>query len=280
MILVAAGLLLVGIAVWVAVAGPGGSRKPSTVPRKTSTGPVMPYGATVGLTRALQPGDCVRAVWATKRFQGLPVLGPVECRSASTEDLDGQVIKTYPANSLDDAHKDGGSRCKTLAAATVDAMPDAQSYALPPSEQAWASGIHNVACLIFDKTVALSGSVGAFRKPDTKVYLTNSSIGDCYNNQTTNDTITSHLTKCNTPHDEQVVGFVKAPDGMTYKAAFDAAIRLCENKYNPTYENATTTVYGLIGDEDGWKNGFHYLQCTVRRHDGKKLTSDLVTHTG
>ncbi|MFJ9482919.1 septum formation family protein [Streptomyces mirabilis] len=233
----------------------------------------MPYGETVGLTRALHPGDCVAAAWATGKFKGLPNLGTIDCKPARP---DAQVIKTATASSPNDAQKNGDSRCATLLAGTVNAMADARSYALPPSKQGWEGGTHSIACLIFNKTTTVDGSIGAFRKFGDPVDLTNSSVGDCYNDTATATTTTSTLARCTSPHDSQVVGFVTAPASTTYKTAQDNANTLCANKYGSSYEHGVNWVKGYISDEGDWKYGFRHLQCTVERNDGKKLTSSTI----
>lgn len=269
--LTAAAVLLAGIAVWVTVAGLSGPNQPST-------GPVKPYGETVGLTRDLHPGDCVSAVWSAGRFKGLPNLGTVSCAEGS-ERPDGQVIRTAPAISLADAQMNGDSLCTALLAATVNGMADARSYALLPSEGGWDSGMHDVACLIFNKTVAISRNVGTFRSWGEQVYPINASVGDCYIAKKEKNIGVITLAKCDTPHDEQALGFVKAPIGMTYPPS-EKEKPLCTDKYGSTYVKGPMILAGYYSGWADWNNGFRYVLCTVTRTDGKKLTSNLVTHTG
>ncbi|MFI5690159.1 septum formation family protein [Streptomyces sp. NPDC051636] len=270
--LAAAAMLVVGLGAWALVAALSDSQKPSS--STTPTGPVMPYGDAVGLPQELLPGDCVNAAWVKEKFVGPPPnLGLTECTDSPH---DGQVLDTYPASSLGDAQKNGNSHCKTLLANTVNAMADAQPYALPPSKPGWDSGVHNTACLIFDKTTKLSGNVGRFRKIGEQSYFDNSLIGDCWSSNKSNTA--AYIAKCDTPHDEQIVGYIKAPVGMTYRTANNNADTLCQNRYGSTYVNETNGVRGLMGTEtDYWKNGFRYIECEVYRTDGKKLTSSIVT---
>ncbi|MEV6766919.1 serine/threonine-protein kinase [Streptomyces sp. NPDC051105] len=268
--LTAAALLVVGLGAWALVAGLSGPHRSS--PSPTSTGPVMPYGEAVGLTRELRPGDCVNAEWGEEKFVGPPPsLGLTDCTAAAH---DGQVLDYDPASSLDDAQKRGNSRCEQLLSETVNSMADAQPYALPPSKQGWDSGVHNTACLIFDKTTTLSGNIGRFRKIGDGSYLETGSVGDCWSNKDDN----SYLAQCDAPHDGQVVGYVNPPTGMTYQKASTDADTLCQNKYSSDYANTTNDIQGIIGSEaDYWKTGFRYVECEVYRPDGKKLTSSVVT---
>ncbi|QIY93182.1 septum formation family protein [Streptomyces sp. S1D4-11] len=266
--LTAAALLVVGFGAWAVAAGLSSSHKPSS--STAPTGPVKPYGDAVGLTRALHPGDCVNAVWTKGKFVGLPVLGlAVKC----TANLhDGQVLNTDAASSLGDAQKSSDSRCRQLLADTVNAMADARSYALPPSEQGWDVGVHSSACLIFNKTTALAGNVGPFRKFGEQDDVALSAIGDCYKNTSSN----SYLSKCDTPHDGQAAGFIKAPEGMTYQTANANSDSLCRTKYGPRYANYA--LVGNISTADDWKLGFRYIQCDVGATD-RNLTSSVVTQS-
>ncbi|MEU8437088.1 serine/threonine-protein kinase [Streptomyces sp. NPDC029216] len=262
-------LLAAGAGVWALVTALGGSGEPA--PGPASTGPVMPYGEAVGLTRALRPGDCVNAVWTKAKFTTSPPgLGLTEC---SDSPHSGQVLATFASSSFDDARKNGAIRCETLLAGTVNAMADARAYALPPGRQGWEGGVHDTACLIFNKTVDLSSNAGRFRKAGEGSYLDNSTVGDCWNN--VNDSAV--LVRCETPHDGQVVGYVTPPAGMAYQAAKANAEALCTDKYGSAYANATNGIAGSIAPEaEGWADGFRFIECEVGRSDGKKLTSSIV----
>lgn len=231
----------------------------------------MPYGEAVGLTKELHSGDCVNAVWTTQKFKELPNLGLTNC----TGDVghDGQVLDTDLASSLDDAQKNGDGRCTMLLAGTVNAMADARSYALPPSKQGWDNGVHNTACLIFNKTVQLLGDAGQFRKFGGFDDMSVTTIGDCWTNKQSG----AILARCGSPHDGQTVGFINPPNAMTYQRASTSEDTLCQNKYGPSYMHGNFTVGGNITAEDGWKAGFRYVECDVVSVDGKKLTSSVVT---
>ncbi|WP_329453667.1 protein kinase (plasmid) [Streptomyces sp. NBC_01724] len=263
-----AALLLAGGVVWATLAQHRPSARSST-----PSGAVMPYGDSVGLTRALHPGDCVSAVWASEKFKVLPNLKTVNCMNSLH---DGQVIKTEGARSLDNVQENGHNRCAFLVKDTVSAMADAQAYALTPNQQGWDNGVHNIACLVFNKTLQITGNVGTFRQFGEPIDLTNASVGDCYKNKTTSDGTLSTLAKCDTPHDDQSLGFIKVPPGMTFKAVNENMNSMCTNKYGSAYVSPTHYVAGWTVLEDDWKQGFRYVQCTLEPAEGKKLNSDLV----
>ncbi|MEU4035649.1 serine/threonine-protein kinase [Streptomyces collinus] len=276
MALIGAALLAVGMGAWAVVAGLDGSHKPSASPMNTPTGAVMPYGEAVGLTRELERGDCVNAVWANKKFVGLPNVGRTDCINSTHS---GQVVDTDSASSLGDAQKNGESRCKDLLADTVNAMGDARAYALTPSKEGWDSGVHRTACLIFDKTTDISGNVGQFRKIGEQIGLENSQTGDCYNYKETKTETISYLADCGTPHDAQLVGWVPAPTGMTFQSisAGAAPSTLCENRYGSKYGTASRELLGYYAnDETLWKNGFRNVECDVHATGGQKLTSSVI----
>ncbi|MFF9090786.1 serine/threonine-protein kinase [Streptomyces sp. NPDC014991] len=265
--LTAAGLLLTGGGTWAVVTGLNGPHRPS--PRTTPSGRVMPYGEAVGLNDELNLGVCVNASWTSEKFNGLPYLGITNC----TGPHDGQVLNYDPSSSLDDAQKGGDSRCKMLLAETVGAMADARSYAIPPSKQGWYHGVQNTVCLIFNKTVPLADNVSQFRKFGQPDDISITTIGDCWRNINSN----AILTQCGTTHDGQTVGFVRAPNGMTYKSATTKEDILCQNKYGSTYAHGNYSINGSTPAEEDWKAGFRYIQCDVVSTDGKPLTFSVVT---
>lgn len=265
--LTTAGLLLAAGGIWAAVTGIHGQHNPSASP--TPTGPALPYGNTVGLTEELNLGDCVNASWATEKFKEPPYLGITNC----TGPHDGQVLNYDTASSQDDAQKSGDSRCKMLLKYTVDAMADARSYALPPSKQGWDHGVQKTACLIFNKSAPLSDNAGQFRKFGQSADISITAIGDCWSNEDANVV----LTQCDNTHDGQTAGFIKAPNGMTYKTATTKAGILCQNKYGSTYVYGNYNINGYAPAESQWKAGFRYVQCDVVTADGKPLTSSVVT---
>ncbi|WP_031477029.1 serine/threonine-protein kinase [Streptomyces bicolor] len=274
--LVAVAALLVGGGLWAGASMIGGSDEEPAAERFTPTGQVKPYGKNVDLTKELRPGDCVSAVWGQGSLKGEPnSVGVVDCIKQSGS-VDGQVIRTDVAVSLEDARENGAARCKSLLGKTVRRMADAQSYALVPNEEGWRIGVHSTACLLFNKSIGLYGPVGTFRDLGEEFFLTNASIGDCFNRKDAGDYFSIFLASCNTAHHEQVVGFVKAPAGLDETEGFEQAPKLCQNKYQSVSLPDGAEMQGWTSSED-WKTGFRYVMCTLYRPDGQKLTGDDVT---
>jgi Serine/threonine protein kinase len=276
--LTAAALLVVALGTWAVVTSLGGSHKPSAGPTNTPTASAMPYGKAVGLARELHAGDCVNAVWANRRFVGLPNLGPSDCTKSIHS---GQVVDTDSASSLDYAKKYGESRCKQLLGNTVNAMGEARSYALTPSKEGWDSGVHKTACLIFNKATDISRNVGPFRRIGEQIDIVTAETGDCYNYKTTKAELLSYLADCSTPHDAQLLGWIDTPAGMTYKSiSADATPTvLCQNRFGAEYTTSNHELIGYAtGDESAWKDGFSKVACDVHVTSGPKLTSSIITH--
>ncbi|MFH0518320.1 protein kinase [Streptomyces sp. M41] len=277
--LVAVVVLLVGGGVWAGSSLVGGADKQPVADAVSPTGPtapVRPYGDQVELTKELKSGDCVSTVWGQGKLKGRPnSVGVVDCREAR-DSVDGQVIGTDVATSLDDARENGADRCESLSDKTVKNMPDAQPYALVPSEQGWEAGVHRTACLVFNKTAALYGPVGDHRAMGEEFFLTNGAVGDCFTKKPSGDGVRLYLADCATAHDDQVVGFVQAPAGLDHKEGYDQAYKLCANKYQSVNMPEGADLQGWTNDTD-WKSGFRYVMCTVYRPDGKKLTGDVAS---
>lgn len=276
---VAAAVLLLGGAVWAGVSLLGGSDTSSsstsgatTSSHPTPTGPVPPYGADVALQQELKRGDCVSSVWNGAKFQGLPRLGLVDCTGGNP---DGQVVDLADASSLDDATRNGVALCDARLRTTVQALADAQSYAIAPSKQGWDRGAHSVPCLVFGKSVGIGGPVGTFRQTGQLINLNNTSAGDCIDTLPQQDnSLQPLLADCTVPHQEKVLGFVAAPSGVTYKAATETdATKLCTQQYS-AYTNDSHTVSAWTGDESGWNQGFRYVMCTQQTVDGSRLPGD------
>ncbi|MGW2488752.1 protein kinase domain-containing protein [Streptomyces sp. NPDC001606] len=276
-IILTAATLAVGLVSWLTVTLSSTTQPPNSRPplSPSATGPVEPYGDAVGLPAELRPGDCVTAHWRSGKFTELPQLTLVDC----TNDIpDGQVLASDVATSVSDAQANGYIRCMSDVKDTVNAMADAQPYSLPPTEQGWRNGVHKTACIVFDKTVPVTGDVGKFRKLGEQIYLQNSQIGDCYVDQTdkSGNITASYLAKCSSPHDEQTVGFVKVPATTPYKTAEDSSTALCQRRYR-TYRTGNHDLLAGINDQSDWNSGFRYIQCDVYRTDNQKLTSSLIS---
>lgn len=165
--ILAAIVLIAGGGAWAGTSLLDSSEETSSDSTPSQTGPVKTYGETVELTRELQVGECVSAVWGQEKFNGAPdSLGVVACTPQS-DTVDGQVLELDAATSLDDAKENGESRCEALLGDTVGGMGDARSYALVPSEQGWDGNVHNTACLVFNKTAPFTGRLAPTAPPVT-----------------------------------------------------------------------------------------------------------------
>ncbi|MFD3927624.1 protein kinase [Streptomyces sp. NPDC058614] len=263
--ILAAIVLIAGGGVWAGTSLLNSSEETSSDSTPSPTGPVKTYGETVELTRELQVGECVSAVWGPEKFNGAPdSLGVVACTPQS-DAVDGQVLELDAATSLDDAKENGTSRCEGLLRETVGGMGDARSYALVPSEQGWDSNVHNTACLVFNKTAPLHGPVGTYRTTGGDYLLTTGAVGDCIDTKDQGDTVTGFLADCSADHNEEVVGFVKAPAGIKY-GDWDEAQKLCSNKFG------SVQAKGPAEELNSWMDTeFRYVMCTLYRTDGKKI---------
>ncbi|WP_405905395.1 protein kinase [Streptomyces sp. NBC_00828] len=263
--ILAAIVLIAGGGAWAGTSLLDSSEETSSDSTPSQTGPVKTYGETVELTRELQVGECVSAVWGQEKFNGAPdSLGVVACTPQS-DTVDGQVLELDAATSLDDAKENGESRCEALLGDTVGGMGDARSYALVPSEQGWDGNVHNTACLVFNKTAPLYGPVGTHRTTGDNYQLATGAVGDCIDTKDQGDTVSGFLADCSADHNEEVVGFVKAPAGIKY-GDWDEAQKLCSNKFG------SVQAKGPAEDLSGWMDTeFRYVMCTLWRPDGKLI---------
>lgn len=248
--------------------GPGGSRG-----TPAPTGPVLPYGESVGLDEPLETGDCVQAVWSGTPFRSAPNLGVVDC---ADDWPDGQVVAVDTAADFADAKAQGAKRCANLSRTVVDALPDADGYAVVPTEEGFRAAGSGTACLVLGRHAAIGGEVGRFRDLGTDLWIGQMSVGDCWVYQQLDDGYKAPLTDCSKPHTDQVIGTVQAPAEMTYKKGTDNATKLCGNKFESTWASGQERlVYGWVADEDDWKKGFNKIVCTVSLTDNKKSSGKI-----
>ncbi|WP_425246026.1 protein kinase domain-containing protein [Streptomyces sp. NEAU-NA10] len=279
--LVVAAVLVVAGGAWAAVSlvrggkddtvSPNTSSSPSVTP--SPTGPVYPYGEAVGLTEPLETGDCVKAVWSGTPFRSVPNLGLVDC----AEDWpDGQVVAVDTATDHADARARGAQRCAAQSGAVVAALPDAGGYAVVPTREGFGAANSGTACLVLGRHAAIGGEVGRFRDAGTDLWVGQMSVGDCWIYEELDDGYKAPLTDCATPHTDQVIGTVQAPDKMSYKNGINNASKLCGNKFESVWApGSERVVVGWITDEDDWKAGFTKIVCTVSRADNGKTTGKI-----
>lgn len=133
-------------------------------------------------------------------------------------------------------------------------------------------------CLVFGKSIGIVGPVGAFRPIGLELYLADTSVGDCIDTQKEqNNTIPITLADCNVPHQEQVLGFVLPPAGVTYKSVSETdAPKLCTQQYG-AYKNGGHDLNAwTTSDENEWNQGFRYVMCTLIMADASKLPAGTV----
>ncbi|MFF2130219.1 protein kinase [Streptomyces olivochromogenes] len=248
-------------------------KRPTGSPSSGPTGPVYPYGEQVGLTKPLQAGDCVKAVWSGPAFKSAPNLGIVNC---AKDWPDGQVVAVDTADDYADALAHGTQRCTSQSTTTADALPDAGVYAVAPTKDGFGAAKGGTACLVLGRHVAIGGEVGRFRDAGVNLWPTQMGTGDCWNYAEKGKSFDAHLADCAEPHTDQVIGTAQAAAGMDYKKALAQGGKLCTNKFASSWASGTEhTVSGWLASEEEWNQGFNKVLCTVRRVDGAR-TSERI----
>lgn len=276
--IVIAVLLVAGGGTWAAVNLTGGpDPKPSDTPDALSSPKSeYPYGKQAALKKALEVGDCVKAVWTGTAFDSVPDLGVVDC----DEDWpDGQVVAIETASDPTDAKAGGARRCGSQADAMAEALPDAGVYALVPTDEGFSAAKGGTACLVLGKHVPIGGEVGRLRDAGMNLWPTQMAVGDCWDYTIREDEgYDAPLTDCAEAHTDQVVGSVQAPDNMTFAGALAEGGKLCTNRFESSWApGADLIVSGWVSDEEEWKKGFNKVVCTVRNADVTRTTGKIPT---
>ncbi|MBD9703467.1 protein kinase [Streptomyces sp. ID01-12c] len=277
--IVVAVLLVAGGGTWAAVNLTGeADPKPSDTPDTLASPPrsEYPYGKQAALKKALEVGDCVKAVWTGTAFASVPDLGVVDC----DEDWpDGQVVAIATASDPADARASGAQRCAGQADPLAEALPDADVYALVPTKEGFTAAKGGTACLVLGKHVPIGGEVGRLRDVGMHLWPTQMAVGDCWDYTTREDKgYDAPLTDCAEAHTDQVVGSVQAPDNMTFAGALAEGGKLCTNRFESTWApGADLIVSGWVSDEEEWKKGFNKVVCTVRNADVSQTTGKIPT---
>lgn len=260
------GLLLALGGVWYAMAdrssddgtGPQGSRQP--------------YGETVGLTRPLRDGDCVIADWpGSERFRGTPRLRlDPSCGTA----LDGQVMAFVTNSSADEARRTAVARCEERTREIRDRLADVRSQAVVPTDGGFEATGRRSACLVLGGNGPVYGPIGTHRRlgsgfADTATMQRR----DCLDVRTNRD---ARLVSCEGPHDEQVLGFTRLDPGVTLPEARTESDTACARDVPPGDYGFDPSVHtaGSWTSEGPWKNGTHFVVCTVRRQNGGTMEGD------
>ncbi|MFI7412722.1 septum formation family protein [Streptomyces sp. NPDC049627] len=256
------GLALAGSGVWYAMA-----RQPDT------RGTHQPYGATVGLGHPLKDGDCVLADWpGAAPFQGTPrlTLDP----SCAEKAPDGQVMAFVAAASAAEAREEGPAACEERTAELRGRLADVRSVAVVPSEAGFEAAGRRTACLVLGAHGPVYGPLGEHRKwgaafADTATMQRR----DCLDVRSSRD---ARLVSCADPHDEQVLGFARLGADVTPAEARTESDTLCAREVPPGDYGFDPSVYtaGSWTSEGSWKNGTHFVVCTVRRQNGGTMEGD------
>ncbi|WP_216590171.1 serine/threonine-protein kinase [Streptomyces brasiliscabiei] len=277
--IVVAVLLVAGGGTWAAVNFTGDpDPKPSDSPEALASPPgsEYPYGERAALKKALEVGDCVKAVWTGTAFDSVPDLGVVDC----DEDWpDGQVVAIETASDHADAKADGGRRCAGQADPTAGALPDADVYALVPTKAGFTAAKGGTACLVLGRHVPIGGEVGRLRDAGMNLWPTQMAVGDCWDYTPREDEgYDAPLTDCAQAHTDQVVGSVQAPSNMTFDGALAEGGKLCTNRFESSWAPGTDLIVsGWVSEEKEWEKGFNKVVCTVRNADASKTTGKIPT---
>ncbi|MET7479783.1 serine/threonine-protein kinase [Streptomyces sp. NPDC005648] len=282
---VAAVALVIGAGVWGAISLTGNQHKPgphptASAPRSPAssapapTGPVFVYGKEVGLTKALQAGDCVKAVWTGEPFKSAPNLGVVDCAADTPE---GQVVAVDSAADYADARDHGADRCARQSKPLAQSLPDAGYYAVVPTQQGFGAAQGSTACLVLGRHVPIGGEIGRFRDAGVDMSSAQMSVGDCFTYKEDKDTIHTYLTDCGQGHTDQVIGFADAPANMDFTTGTKEHDKLCGNKFQSTWAPGTKRyITGWWPSKEYWNQGFTTMICTLEPADGGKETGQAT----
>ncbi|WP_053847687.1 serine/threonine-protein kinase [Streptomyces sp. NRRL B-24085] len=261
------GLLLALGGVWYAMAdrssdGGGGGHQDAR----------RPYGGTVGLTEPLRDGDCVTADWpGSQRFRGTPRLRlDPGCDTVP----DGQVTAFAGAASADEARRTGAAECEERTREIRERLADVRSQAVVPTDGGFEAAGRRTACLVLGANGPLYGPVGTHRAPGSPFADTATmQRRDCLDVRTNRD---ARLVSCAGSYDEQVLGFTRLDPDVTLAEARTESDTACARDVPPGDYGFDPSVYtaGSWTSEGPWKNGTHFVVCTVRRQNGGTMEGD------
>jgi eukaryotic-like serine/threonine-protein kinase len=232
----------------------------------------QPYGETVGLTKPLRDGDCVVADWpGSERFRGTPRLRlDPTCGTA----LDGQVMAFVTTSSAGEARRTAAAGCEERTRELRDRLADVRSLAVVPTEGGFEAAGRRTACLVLGGNGPVYGPIGSHRRlgsgfADTATMQRR----DCLDVRTNRD---ARLASCEGTHDEQVLGFTRLAPDVTLSEARTESDTACARDVPPGDYGFDPSVYtaGSWTSAGPWKNGTHFVVCTVRRQNGGTMEGD------
>ena len=256
------GLALAGAGVWYATSqgsDPGGTGRP--------------YGNTVGLRAPLKDGDCVLADWPGRTaFQGTPRLSlDASCGEKAP---DGQVTAFVGAASAAEARQDGPATCEERTRELRGRLADVRSLAVVPTEAGFEAAGRRTACVVLGAHGPVYGPLGGHRRPGVAFADTATmQRRDCLDVRSHRD---ARLVSCAEPHDEQVLGFTRLGADVTLAEARTESDTACAREVPPRDYGFDPSVYtaGSWTSDGPWKNGTHFVVCTVRRQNGGTMEGD------
>ncbi|MCD7442741.1 protein kinase [Streptomyces lincolnensis] len=260
------GMLLALGGVWYAVAqrdeggGEGGGSGP-------------PYGENVGLAKALREGDCVLADWAGARFQGVPRLS-VDPSCGGRAVPDGQVMALVEAASADEARRLGPARCEERTRELRDRLADVRALAVVPTADGFRTAGRRTACLVLGTHGPVYGPLGRHRELGSAFADTATmQRRDCL--EVPSNRI-ARLVSCDGPHDEVVLGFTRLGADVPFGRARTQSDLACGREVPPGDFGFDPSVYtaGSWTSQGHWKNGTHFVVCTVRKQNGGTMEGD------
>ncbi|MDF3143771.1 MULTISPECIES: serine/threonine-protein kinase [unclassified Streptomyces] len=256
------GLTLAGAGVWYAMA------------QQSQTGGAQgPYGDTVGLADPLKGGDCVLADWpGAAPFQGRPrlTLDP----GCGAKAPDGQVMAFVAAASAAEARQEGPAACEERTEEIRGRLADVRSFAVVPTQAGFEAAGRRTACLVLGAHGPVYGPLDGHRKAGSAFADTATmQRRDCLDVRSHRD---ARLVSCTSPHDEQVLGFTRLAADVTLAEARTESDTACAREVPPREYGFDPSVYtaGSWTSEGSWKNGTHFVVCTVRRQNGGTMEGD------
>jgi hypothetical protein len=233
----------------------------------SGTGNGQPYGEVVGLTKPLRQGDCVLADWAgAARFRGVPrlALDP----TCADQAPDGQVLALVEAASAGEARRLGPARCEERTREIREKLADVRDFAVVPTDEGFRAAGRRTACLVLGAHGPVHGPLGDHRRPGSAFADTATmQKRDCLDVRSNRD---ARLVSCAGPHDEEVLGFTRLGADVTLPEARTESDVACGREVPPGDYGFDPSVYraGSWTSEGPWKNGTHFVVCTVRRQNG------------
>ncbi|MFI9172611.1 serine/threonine-protein kinase [Streptomyces lincolnensis] len=232
-----------------------------------------PYGETVALTKALREGDCVLADWSGERFRGVPRLS-LDPGCGGRAVPDGQVMALVEAASADEARQLGPARCEERTRELRDRLADVRALAVVPTEDGFRAAGRRTACLVLGANGPVYGPLGPHRALGSAFADTATmQKRDCLEVPSNRE---ARLVSCDGPHDEVVLGFTRLGADVPFGRAHAQSDPACGREVPPGDFGFDPSVYtaGSWTSEGHWKNGTHFVVCTVRKQNGGTMEGD------